>query len=167
MNTEDAIKANGAVVRWPDVGLSRTCLGRSHRLLRTPKINFLNKKVQDSVPSIPESPLYELESIVDADPPSKAPNRSHDSSAPSLGNGTRYTAGPMRGCSEGRPMDGSLRRVLRNPRTRRATRGHRDFAAEHTAAAGASSALDVTWTCGPYTTPPSRARGPRNPRSVI
>ena len=72
----------------------------------------------------------------------------------------------MPGSCEARPMDGSPRRVLRNPRTHRATRGHSDMAAEHTAVAGASSALDVTWTCGPYT-PPSRVRGPRNPSSVI
>ncbi len=30
MNSEDAIKAYKAVVRWPDVGLGRICLGPHH-----------------------------------------------------------------------------------------------------------------------------------------
>ena len=62
-------------------------------------------------------------------------------------------------------MDRSARRVLRNPRTHRATRGHRYFVADYTAAAGTFSSFDVTWACGPYTSS-FMARGPRNPHRV-
>jgi len=48
-------------------------------------------------------------------------------------------------------MDGSPRRVLRNPRARRATRGRCDMAADYTGVAGTIGAIGSTGNGGPAT----------------